>query len=123
MASYSKFGSVKVNGKTKVVYRKTGSSKNYVSYKGRYVGLTKYKAMMKKRQAKKKGGNLVTDGVGKVVGDMKRMFTGGEDQPVGGSFMGMFTDALDKVRGGKPKKSTKKPKKVVRKTKKAVRKA
>lgn len=127
MTSYTKFGSVKVNGKTKVVYHKAGSSKNYVVYKGRYVGLTKYKAMMMKKQAKK-GGNIITDSVGKAFGDMKRMVTGGQDQPVGGSFMGMFTDALDKVKGGKPKKSTKKSgkkptKKTVRKVKKATRKA
>ena len=53
MADYAKYGSVVINGKKKIVYRKKGSIKNYCKCKGKMMGLSKYKKFVSKKIAKK----------------------------------------------------------------------
>lgn len=59
MSNYKKTGNISVNGKIKTVFQKEGSTKNYVSYKGRKMGLVKYKKMEAKKLILKRGGDLI----------------------------------------------------------------
>lgn len=52
MSTYTKIGKVSINGKKKIVYKKDGSAKQYVVYKGKHVGLLKYKKMMNNKKMK-----------------------------------------------------------------------
>lgn len=97
MTEYTKFGKVVVNGKKKIVYHKKGSTKNYVAYKGRHIGLAKYKKIMAKKLMKKmKGG-------------------GGEEPP-------FLTSMINKMMGGKIKKVKKSGKKKGKKSGKKTKK-
>ena len=123
MTSYKKFGTVKVNGVKKIVYHKEGSTKNYVVYKGRHVGLSKYKSMMAKKMAKKRGGNIVGDFT-RTVGSMFGR-RGGDDEKVVGGSGSFLADAFAMIKGGKSRKVrkvAKKPKKSVRKTRRVSKK-
>lgn len=58
MATYTKIGKLMINGKKKIIYKKDGSTKQYIVYKSKHVGLVKYKKMMAKKMMKKmKGGS------------------------------------------------------------------
>lgn len=49
MTDYQVCGKVSINGKTRVLYSKTGSSKRYLKHKGRMMNLVNYKKMLAKK--------------------------------------------------------------------------
>lgn len=60
MTTYKQTGKTVVNGKKKIIYKKEGSAKQYVMYKGKHIGLTKYKKIVNNKLKKTKrmrGGN------------------------------------------------------------------
>ncbi len=54
MTTYTKCGKTKINGLVKIIYKKDGSTKQYVQYKGRHVGLLKYKTIIKNKMTNNK---------------------------------------------------------------------
>lgn len=53
---YVKYGSIEINGKKKIIYKKSTSSKHFIKYNGKYITLSKYKQLVPK---KTKGGGDV----------------------------------------------------------------
>lgn len=49
MTEYKKCGSVVINGKKKSLYSKAGTTKKYVTSKGRKMNVVKYRKMMDKK--------------------------------------------------------------------------
>ena len=49
MTTYTKSGKTKIHGVVKIIYKKIGSTKQYVQYKGKHIGLLKYKTIMKNK--------------------------------------------------------------------------
>ena len=49
MTTYTKSGKTKIHGIVKIIYKKIGSTKQYVQYKGKHIGLLKYKTIMKNK--------------------------------------------------------------------------
>jgi hypothetical protein len=82
-ATYVKVGKVSVNGKKKIVYKKSGSSKQYVVYKKKHIGLLKYKKICAKKMMKRSGGAKK-----RRVHRIKRhrRYSGGEDN-ISGALM------------------------------------
>ena len=57
MTTYKQVGKIIINGKKKVIYKKDGSAKQYVMYKGKHIGLLKYKKIVNNKMKKMRGGN------------------------------------------------------------------
>lgn len=78
MSNYKKTGNITVNGKIKTVFQKEGSAKNYVSYKGRKMGLVKYKKMEAKKLILKRGGSNMLEKLMSKFQEMKMNQDGGK---------------------------------------------
>jgi hypothetical protein len=52
MSNYSYKGTVEVNGRKKIVYKKKGSKKSYVMHKKRHISLTKYRQIQANKNKK-----------------------------------------------------------------------
>jgi len=45
MVKYTQYSTTTINGKKKNTYKKSGSTKQYIKSKGRYISLTRYRKM------------------------------------------------------------------------------
>jgi hypothetical protein len=52
MTKYNKVGNVSINGKSKILYSKEGTTNKYITYKGRKMNIIKYKKMLNNKAKK-----------------------------------------------------------------------
>jgi hypothetical protein len=52
MTDYKEVGKKTIDGKKRVIYKKSGSKKEYLKYKGRMMNIVKYKKMIEKKMVK-----------------------------------------------------------------------
>jgi hypothetical protein len=52
MTDYKEVGKKIINGKKRVIYKKSGSKKEYLKYKDRMMNIVKYKKMIEKKMVK-----------------------------------------------------------------------
>ena len=110
MTTYTKCGKTKINGLVKIIYKKDGSNKQYVQYKGKHVGLLKYKTIIKNKitnskkpstkrhRSMKMGGYFNTEETSWGINDISGSLTGASND-ISGSLADASSGASGAVSG------------------------
>jgi hypothetical protein len=119
MTTYKQSGKTVVNGKKKIIYKKEGSAKQYVVYKGKHIGLSKYKKIVNNKLKKTKrmrGGNddplsnlfsNLNDASRDISGSLMASSQSVSSDPVSGSQNVSGSMQVSPKTGGKCRKITK----------------